>query len=210
MKMNAKYILFIICLISLFGIHSSTQISFDSPGEGNSVNNEGTVLTISSEGEYEMSGEFSDKGIIVAASCKLTFEGLSIYNSESLTPLLINENIAVEINLMGETNLQDSSSNENDGTIYLKAGASLTFSGEGIIHIYPNKMMGINGTDDTSLTVNGAVSIKIESNSENAGGIYLRKSITFNSGDFVYTTEFGTNHAIDTEGEVRIINGIIL
>ena len=205
--MKAKYILLIIYLTSLFNIHSSTELSFDSSGDGYTLSDDGTILTITSGGEYQIGGEYSNKKIIVAASCSITFSNFILENSGSLTPLLINENIEVEIILNGETTLTDSSSNENDGTIYLKSGASLTISGGGSIDINPNKLLAINGTDDTSLTVNDETTIRIQSSSENAGGIYLRKAITFNDAIFIYNTETGTNHAIDTEGDLKIVKG---
>ena len=46
--------------------------------------------------------------------------------------------------------MTDSSSNENDGTIYLDEGATLTISGTGTLNINPNKLMAINGTEFTS------------------------------------------------------------
>ena len=124
-----------------------------------------------------------------------------------MTPILIDENKEVEIVLEGESTLIDSSSNENDGTIYLQNGASLIISGEGTLNINPNKLMAINGTNNTSLTVNDGITINIESSSLNAGGIYLRNTISFNNAIYTYSCPNGTNHAIDTEGEVKLIKG---
>ena len=67
--------------------------------------------------------------------------------------------------LSGTSSLTDSSTNANDGTIYLQSGASLTLSGTGTLNITPNKMMAINGTDSTSLTVSGGPTINIQSTS---------------------------------------------
>ena len=61
----------------------------------------------------------------------------SLTNNGALTPILIGQNIEVELILNGESKLQDSSTNENDGTIYLKNGASLTISGTGTLSISP-------------------------------------------------------------------------
>ena len=83
----------------------------------------------------------------------------------------------------------------------------MTISGEGILNINPNKLMAINGTDNTSLTVNNGATIKVESTSSNAGGIYLRTSITFNNAIYTYSCQSGTNHAIDTEGIVKLVKG---
>ena len=124
-----------------------------------------------------------------------------------MTPILIDENQEVELVLEGESTLIDSSSNENDGTIYLQNGASLIISMEGTLNINPNKLMAINGTNNTSLTVNDGITINIESSSSNAGGICLRNTISFNNAIYTYSCPNGTNHAIDTEGEVKLIKG---
>ena len=44
-------------------------------------------------------------------------------------------------------------------------------SGTGTLNINPYKLMAINGTDGTSLTVNDGPSINIKSTSSNVGGI---------------------------------------
>ena len=68
--------------------------------------------------------------------------------------------------------MTDSSSNENDGTIYLDKGATLTISGTGTLNINPNKLMVINGTDSTSLIVNDGPTINIESSLSHVG-VYI-------------------------------------
>ena len=73
------------------------------------------------------------------------------------------------------------------------------------MNLTPNKNMAINGTTDTSLTVNGG-KINISSNSQ-IGGIYLRKGITFNDCTYSYSASSGSNHAIDSEGNIQIIKG---
>ena len=74
------------------------------------------------------------------------------------------------------------------------------------MNLNPNKNMAINGTDSTSLTVNGGT-IKVTSSSSNVGGIYLRKQITFNNCEYSYQATSGKNHAIDSEGNVVIKKG---
>ena len=103
--------------------------------------------------------------------------------------------------------MTDSATNENEGTIYLQKGASLTISGTGQLNLFPRKNMAINGTEGTSLTVNDEANIIIGSTLSTTGGIYLRKSITFNDATFGYVAEKGTHHAIDSEGDIKIIKG---
>jgi len=205
--MKKKYLYVLIYLISITGIQSSTVISFDSSGDGYTLNEDKTVATISNTGTYDLSGSLTDKKIIASSSCTINLNSVILSNSGSLTPILIDENQEVELVLSGESTLTDSSSNENDGTIYLQNGASLIISGEGTLNINPNKLMAINGTNNTSLTVNDGITINIESSLSNAGGIYLRNTITFSNAIYTYNCPNGTNHAIDTEGEVRLIKG---
>ena len=204
--MKVIYILLIVCLCSF--VELSTTISFSSSGDGYTVSN--GVVTISSEGTYDLSSTSTEtnKKIIVSSSCTLNLNSFSLVNSGSLTPILIESGYQVSLVLNGESTLTDSSTNENEGTIYLKSGASLIISGTGTLNINPNKLMAINGTDSTSLTVNGGPTIKISSSSTNAGGIYLRSAITFNNAIFTYSCSNGENHAIDSEGTIKIIKGI--
>ena len=164
-------------------------------------------MTISSAGSYDLSGTVTDKNIVLSASCTLNLNSFSLTNSGSLTPILISSSQTVTMTLTGSSNLIDSSSNSNEGTIYLQSGASLTISGTGTLSITPNKLMAINGTDTTSLTVSGGPTINIQSSSTNAWWVYLRDSVTFNNAIFTYSCSSGENHAIDSEGTVKLVKG---
>ena len=67
--------------------------------------------------------------------------------------------------------------------------------------------MAINGTEGTSLTVNDGVEITIVPSSKEVGGIYLRKEINFNDAKLTYTCDECTNHAIDSEGDIKLVKG---
>ena len=202
--MKFVFILSLIYITSLV-IVQSTTIDFSNSGTGYTVS--GNVVTISSAGSYDLSGTVTDKNIVVSASCTLNLNSFSLTNSGSLTPILISSSQTVTMTLTGSSTLVDSSSNSNEGTIYLQSGASLTISGTGTLSITPNKFMAINGTDTTSLTVNGGPTINIQSSSTNAGGVYLRSAVTFNNAIFTYSCSSGENHAIDSEGTVKIVKG---
>jgi hypothetical protein len=189
----------------MINIQSSTSISFISKGEGYIVSD--NIVTISNEGTYDLSGEQTEAKIIISASCTLNLNSFSIFNMGELTPIVISPNKEVNIVLTGESSLTDSSTNENNGTIYLQSGASLTISGTGSLDIYPNKFMAINGTEETSLTINDGASITITSTSIDVGGIYLRKAITLNNAKLTYIMENGAHHAIDSEGNIKIVKG---
>ena len=206
--MKTKWIILILYLSSFINIHSeATPISFTESGTGYSIS-ENTV-TITGEGTFELTGESTDKNIIISSPCTLNLNSFSLINSGTLTPILIKEKIGENLVLPEGTSstLGDSETNENEGTIYLQKGASLTISGTGTLNINPKKNMAINGTEDTTLTVNEGPTIKVESTSSTVGGIYLRKEINFNNVIYTYNCQNGKNHAIDTEGTVKLVKG---
>jgi hypothetical protein len=204
MKSVSIFIIFLYSTLLIY-VHSSTQISFSTSGTGYTVSD--NIVTIAGDDSYDLSGDLSDKKIIVSSSCTLNFNSFSLKNNGSLTPLIISENQAVKIVLTDESTLQDSSTNENNGTIYLQKGASLTISGTGTLNIIPNKYMAINGTEETSLTVNDGATIDISSESSDVGGIYLRKAITFNNAILLLNCPSGSHHDLDNEGSITIVEG---
>ena len=201
--MNLKNVLIILFLFSF--INSQSTIDFDTSGTGYTVS--GSVITISGGGTYNLQNSQTDKNIVVSKSCTLNLNSFSLTNSGSLTPILVSASQTLTLVLTGSSTLQDSSTNEKEGIIYLESGASLIISGTGSLKLTPNKLMAINGTDSTSLTVNDGATINIQSTSSNAGGVYLRSSITFNNVIYTYSNSNGKNHAIDSEGTVKLIKG---
>ena len=63
--MNSKSIIFLILFSLFITIISSTAVSFESDGEGYTI--EDNILTITGEGEYDFSGEVENKEILVDA-----------------------------------------------------------------------------------------------------------------------------------------------
>lgn len=108
--------------------------------------------------------------------------------------------------LSGSSSLIDSSSNENGGVIYLKSGASLIISGDGTLKIITNKNMAINEIDWTFLTINGR-KLDVMAYSGETEGIYLRKGMAFNDGNYSYNGPISFNHALDSEGTIEIRKG---
>ena len=201
-----KSIKIILFLALILLIKSDETIDFSSLSSGTGYTISGNIITISSDGTYTLKGTNTDKSILVSSAAILILDSLSLASSGELTPLIIDSSRSVSITLTGTSTLTDSSLNENEGVIYLKSGASLTISGDGTLNINPNKNMAINGTDSTSLTVNGG-KIFVSSSSSNVGGIYLRKEIIFNDCTYTYNAASGTKHAIDSEGNISIIKG---
>ena len=203
--MKIIIIIFIIYFSSFIKVESSTTVNFETSGDGYTVS--GNVITLTGEGPFDLTGDIYSKKIIVSSSCKLNLNSLELTNTDSLTPLIISENKAVELVLTGESTLIDSSHNENEGTIYLQKGASLTISGTGTLNLLPSKNMAINGTEGTSLTVKDGVEIIIAPSSKETGGIYLRKEINLNDAKITYSCDECKNHAIDSEGDIKLVEG---
>jgi len=135
--MKAINVILVIYLFLFINVLSSTTITFSSSGDGYTVS--GNVVTITSDGEYDISGTQINKQIIVSSSCTINLNTFSLTNSGSLTPILVEDDQTLNLVLTGESTLQDSSTNENDGTIYLEEGASLIISGTGTLNINPYK-----------------------------------------------------------------------
>ena len=140
MKSPSFFILLTLTLLVL--IQSDTTIDFTSSGSGYTVTSNN--ITISIAGTYVLSGSQTNKKIMVSSASTLNLNSFSLINSGSLPPIVKSSNQAVTMVLSGTSTLQDSSSNEKDGVIYLESGASLTISGTGTLNINPYKLMAIN------------------------------------------------------------------
>lgn len=170
---------------------------------------ERNTIILSNNILYDFSGETNIYNIKVSCSCKIILKSLSI-SSPIYPAILIEENKEVNLELIGESKLADTKSNQNEGVIYLNEEAKLIISGKGKLYIQPNKCMAINGTESSSLTVNSG-EIIIESTSTDVGGIHLNKEIIFNNAIFKFTLNNVNHlhplHAIDSDGSIIIKNG---
>ena len=184
----------------------STPISFTNPGTGYSIS--GNIFTITSDGTYELTGSQTNKQIIVASLSKIYLNSFSLINNDNLTPLIINSNKNVEIILQEESTLQDSSTNSNNGIIYLQSYSSLIISGTGTLNLNPNKQMALSGQTSSSFIGDEGANIKISSNSQNVGGIYSLGKINFNNLIFIYSCPNGRYNALYSKEEIRIIKGV--
>ena len=192
--------------LSLYIIsQTSIPISFTNPGTGYTI--AGNIVTITTAGTYDLTGSETDKQIIVASSVKLNLNSFSLINTGNLSPIIINSNQNVEFILSAESTLQDSSTNTNNGVIYLQNSATLSISGTGTLNINPNKSRAVYGLTGASFIANDGVNIKISSNLANIGGIYSLGKINFNNAIYTYSCQNGRYHSLYSQGEIRIVKG---
>lgn len=170
-----------------------------------------TVILSKENVNYTLKGESNIYNIKVSSSCSIKLDSLKL-TSPAFAAILIEENKEVIVNLNGNSELIDTSSNQNDGVIYLNEEAKLIIEGEGTLNIYPNKHMAIFGVESSSLTVNNGT-INIKSTANDVGGIYLSKEIIFNDGAYNFNIDVKTvnsinpPNAIDSKGSITIKKG---
>ena len=194
----------------------SADINIRGYNEGYKI--EKNIITFFKDDDYYISGIDFDKSIIINCSCQIYLSDLTLISRGSLTPIIIEKNYTVTLTLEGQSILIDSEGNENEGVIYLKEKSKLIIGDQshwcnynyyqnGILNIIPNKLYGIKGEGSTSFICNGPY-LKIISTSNNAGGIYIGKNITFEFCNFFYDGISGKNHAIESEDDfIFIISG---
>ena len=199
---------FLIILINTYSI----EIDFsNTPTTNSDYTVERNTVILSKEDVYKLTGSSNNYNIKVSSSCSIILDSLTL-SSPSFAPILIEENKVVNINLNGESTLSDTSSNQNEGVIYLNEEAKLIIDGKGILNISPNKHMGIFGKESSSLIVNGGT-INIKSNANNVGGIYLSKEIIFNDGNYNFNIDINVLNninppsVIDSNGFITIKKG---
>jgi hypothetical protein len=147
--MNQKKIFLILsCFFLIQFISADINISGNN-NEGYKI--EKNIITFFKDGDYYISGIDFDKNIIINCSCQIYLSDLTLISRGSLTPIIIEKNYTVTLNLGGESLLIDSDKNENEGVIYLREESELIIIGQtycdinkcyynGILNLIPNKL----------------------------------------------------------------------
>ena len=182
---------------------------------------EDTYVTIQQAGTYYISGTCSNGQIKVKKSVTgvtLVFNGLTLANTGTDAPLLMNSGTEVELILYGENTLSDTDKNNEDqytdGTeadnavIKAKSESSFTISGEGLLTVNANGKNGIKANG--ALVIDGGIfDITAVDN-----GISNEATIEINDGYFDITAQEGDGikSAADNEatGSITINGGTIL
>ena len=153
---------------------------------------DGTALTITSSGEYTITGTCSEGSITVSKGLQeviLTLEYLSLSSSET-APITIGKNSEVTIINEGASTITDAedianedSSDFEGSAIKVKSGATLTLEGSGTLYIDGSDCKnGIKGASESTIIVDS-------------------EDLTLNV--------FAANNGIACDNEVIINNGIV-
>lgn len=164
---------------------------------------EGTDLTITESGVYQITGSCSDGSITVkkgTADVTLILNGLTLRSSHSAA-LICNKESDVTIQVAGKNTLTDAEdianqeSQDFDGAaVKVKSGASLDITGDGTLTVSGDCKNGIEGASTASVTVDsGAIAVTAQNN-----GIASDGSVTVNGGTLTITAG---NDGIKSEPE---------
>ncbi len=188
---------------------SDSGITETSAGAGYEI--DGTTLTITAAGTYDLTGSCSEGAVIVDKSLSgvvLMLDGLTLASS-STAPIIVKKQCSdVNIHLVDGTtstitNNEDPANEESTDTevadafegacIKVKTDSAVTFCGGGDLVCTANTKNGIKGGTNASLTFNATGTITVNGNyrgyATSAGavnnGIASDGSLTFNAGTYV-------------------------
>lgn len=137
-------------------VFTESGISAEADGSGCQV--EGTTLTIEKGGVYQLSGSCSNGNVVIkkdTTGVTLVLDNLSL-TAETTAAICANKSSEVEIQVKEgtENTLSDTTQeNEEKAVVKAKSGASLTITGGGILNVSGNYQNGINGAEDTTVTI---------------------------------------------------------
>ncbi|MDO4404313.1 MAG: carbohydrate-binding domain-containing protein [Atopobiaceae bacterium] len=180
---------------------------------------QGTELTISKAGVYELTGSCANGSIVVGGSLDnvtLVLGDLSLTATDT-APIVIKKSSNVTIHLEGSSTLtdaEDASTEETNSSfegaaIKVKSGSAVTFCGDGTLTVNGSAKNGIKGAATSSLTfLQGTYNVSSANN-----GIAADGSILISGGSYTIT---GDNDGIksvpeaddaDSAGNITITGG---
>ena len=184
---------------------------------------EGTTLTISAAGTYQVSGQCADGAIQIkkgVTGVTLVLAGLDLTSTDT-APLCCGKNSGVTILAAGgtENSLTDATQNNDDtapenanaenAVLKCKAGSQVVLGGSGTLTVTSHGKHGIfsgSATDeqDASLTVR-ALTLQIKT--EIGDAIHAGQTLTIESGNLTLTA---TDDALHSDGALTITGGTVL
>lgn len=184
---------------------------------------EGTTLTISAAGTYQVSGQCADGAIQIkkgVAGVTLVLAGLDLTSADT-APLCCGKNSGVTILAAGgtENSLADATQNNDDtapenanaenAVLKCKAGSQVVLGGSGTLTVTSHGKHGISSgsaTDeqDASLTVRA---LTLQITTEIGDAIHAGQTLTIESGNLTLTA---TDDALHSDGAITITGGTVL
>ena len=184
---------------------------------------EGTTLTISAAGTYQVSGQCADGAIQIkkgVAGVTLVLAGLDLTSADT-APLCCGKNSGVTILAAGgtENSLADATQNNDDtapenanaenAVLKCKAGSQVVLGGSGTLTVTSHGKHGISSgsaTDeqDASLTVRA---LTLQITTEIGDAIHAGQTLTIESGNLTLTA---TDDALHSDGAPTITGGTVL
>ena len=156
-----KYLLLL--LIVIFTKEDPIPLNLNEPSSTECLTVDDNFITFKCSGEYTLTGS-SQRGLIISSSgLTLNLNAVQITTTGTSTPIIIKQNYATTINLIGTNTLQDSAQNEKSSVIYMDYGSRLTISSENRdtavtnLNLKPSTGKGINGEQSTTLEIDGGV-----------------------------------------------------
>jgi len=153
----------------------------------------GTTLTITKAGVYELTGSCAEGSVVVAGSLDgvvLVLNDLSLASS-STAPIVVKKASNVTIHLEGSSTLTDAEDASTEETnadfegaaIKAKTGSTVTFCGDGTLTVNGSAKNGIKGGTSSSLVFQqGTYNVSSANN-----GIAADGSVTISGGSYVIT-----------------------
>ena len=164
-----------------------TDAGVTASGESGGYEIEGTDLTITASGVYELTGTCADGSVTVKKGTEdvtLILNGLTLTAKDSAA-VICSKDSDVTIEATGVNTLSDGEDPANEesedfdgAAIKVKSGAALTIKGSGTLNINGDCKNGIKGAASSSITIDGGVlNIRAANN-----GLASDHSVVINSG----------------------------
>ena len=199
---------------------TASKITFDNDSvsmEGDGVSADGSVVTITAEGTYILSGTSADGQVIVSANdtskVQLVLDDLTLTNDDSACILVENaDKVFITLadgsdNTLSDTGTEYTQSLEDttvDGVIFSKD--TLTLNGTGTLNVNANYDNGIVSKDDLKIT-SGTYNI-----TSTGKALEGKDSIRIKSGNITITSQDDALHSDNEEdgkGFIYIENGTL-
>ncbi len=178
---------------------TDTGITETLAGSGYAI--DGTTLTITAPGTYQITGACSEGAVVVGKS----LSDVTLLRSSVTAPLVVKKGAAVLLRLDGVSTLTDDEDPALEDTdpdfegaaVKVKSGASLTIFGTGTLTANGSAKNAIKGGAEAALAIHGGTIVATAANN----GIASDGSVTITGGSFNVTSQGDGIKAVPDEGD---------